>query len=135
MPKRPRSGLFGLGGADHGSDLAERFDIHLAEPPVVVGADVDGEDVSVFAGSLIIREEFFGGVDQLVVFGQGVEPVRAAFTVREDGVGKFSHQVAIEVRFGVFVIAGGTGVADFSGAAAFAQVEAPGGLAVIEADE
>ena len=52
---------------DHLTHLPQRLDINLPKPAVVIGANVEGEDVAVLHSTQIILEQLFCRVAELVV--------------------------------------------------------------------
>ena len=94
---------------DHPSNLLERFDVDIAQFAVVVGTDVNAENVAVFDCSEVVVINLLSVHAEVVVFGERIEPDRAALVLGQNRVGELGNQIFV-VRRGFTVVPGAGGI-------------------------
>ena len=119
---------------NHPPDLLKRLDVNLTQAAVVVGADVERENVAVFDRAEVVAVDLLRVGAKAVVFGERVEPLRPALVFGEDRVRKLGGEVLV-VRRGVPIVAGPRSIVQSGRLAALADADLAGALAVIVADE
>ena len=94
---------------DHPPNLLQRFNVNVAQSAVVVGTDVNAEDVAVFDGAEVIVIYLLSVRAEVVMFGERIEPERAALVLGQNRVGELGNQIFV-VRRGLMVVPGAGGV-------------------------
>ena len=79
---------------NHLTHLFQGFDIDVPELPFVVRSDIDGENITKLHGCGVVLVEFFRRVAKVIVFRQGIEPVRTTPVFGKDRISEFGQAKA-----------------------------------------